>query len=101
MLKKATSFLSKLNFFCVIIFLICFIIVRLDIVSDNFFTVCLWAGYVSAGAALLFIISVLILTFKEKKLQKDFGFIVTYLLDSVFASFVGWFVYTLLNSPLF
>lgn len=101
MLKKATSFLSKLNFFCVIIFLICFIIVRLDIVSDNFFTVCLWAGYVSAGAALLFIISVLILTFKEKKLQKDFGFVVTYLLDSVFASFVGWFVYTLLNSPLF
>lgn len=101
MLKKATSFLSKLNFFCVIIFLICFIIVHLDIVSDNFFTVCLWAGYVSAGAALLFIISVLILTFKEKKLQKDFGFVVTYLLDSVFASFVGWFVYTLLNSPLF
>lgn len=101
MLKKATSFLSKLNFFCVIIFLICFIIVRLDIVSDNFFTVCLWAGYVTAGAALLFIISVLILTFKEKKLQKDFGFVVTYLLDSVFASFVGWFVYTLLNSPLF
>lgn len=101
MLKKATSFLSKLNFFCVIIFLICFIIVRLDIVSDNFFTVCLWAGYVSAGVALLFIISVLILTFKGKKLQKDFGFVVTYLLDSVFASFVGWFVYTLLNSPLF
>ncbi len=101
MLKKATSFLSKLNTFCVIVFIICFIIVRLDIMPDNFFTVCLWAGFVSSGVALLFIISVLLLTFKEKKLQTDFGFVVTYFLDAVFISFVGWFVYMVLNTPIF
>ena len=101
MLKKATSFLSKLNIFCVVVFIICFIIIRLDIMPDNFFTVCLWTGFVSLGAALLFIISVLTLTFKEKKLQTDFGFVVTYLLDTVFISFVGWLVYMVLNSPIF
>ena len=101
MLKKATSFLSKLNIFCVILFILCFVIVRLDIMPDNFFTVCLWAGFVSLGVALLFIISVLTLTFKEKKLQTDFGFVVTYFLDTVFISFAGWFVYMVLNTPIF
>lgn len=101
MLKKATSFLSKLNTFCVIVFIICFIIVRFDIMPDNFFTVCLWTGFVSSGVALLFIISVLVLTFKEKKLQTDFGFVVTYFLDTVFVSFAGWFVYMVLNTPIF
>lgn len=101
MLKKVTSFLSKLNIFCVIVFIICFIIVRLDIMSDDFFTVCLWTGFVSLGVALLFIISVLTLTFKEKKLQTDFGFVVTYFLDAVFISFVGWFVYGILNYGIF
>ena len=100
MLKKATSFLSKLNIFCVIIFLQCFIIVRIDII-DNFFTVCLWIGFVTMGVALLFIISVLTLTFKEKKLQTDFSFVVAYLLDTVFISFVGWLVYEILNYGLF
>lgn len=101
MLKKVTSFLSKLNIFCVIVFIICFIIVRLDIMPDDFFTVCLWTGYVSAGVTLLFIISVLVLTFKEKKLQTDFGFVVTYFLDAVFISFVGWVVYGILNYGIF
>ena len=101
MLKKVTSFLSKLNTFCVIVFIICFIIIRLDIMPDNFFTVCLWTGFVSSGVALLFIISVLILTLKEKKLQTDFGFVVTYFLDTVFISFAGWFVYMVLNTPIF
>ena len=101
MLKKATSFLSKLNTFCIIVFIICFIIIRLDIMPDNFFTVCLWTGFVSSGVALLFIISVLILTLKEKKLQTDFGFVVTYFLDTVFISFAGWFVYGILNYGLF
>ena len=101
MLKKATSFLSKLNIFCVIVFLLCFVIVRLDIMPDNFFTVCLWAGFVSLGVTLLFIISILTLTFKEKKLQTDFSFVVTYFLDTVFVSFVGWFVYMVLNTPIF
>ena len=101
MLKKATSFLSKLNTFCVIVFIICFIIVRLDIMPDNFSTVLLWTGYISAGVTLLFIISVLILTLKEKKLQTDFGFVVTYFLDAVFISFAGWFVYMVLNTPIF
>lgn len=101
MLKKATSFLSKLNTFCVIVFIICFIIVRLDIMPENFFTVCLWTGFVSSGVALLFIISVLILTLKEKKLQTDFGFVVTCFLDAVFISFAGWFVYMVLNTPIF
>jgi hypothetical protein len=50
---------------------------------------------------LLFIISVLTLTFKEKKLQTDFGFVVTYFLDTVFVSFAGWFVYGILNYGLF
>ena len=101
MLKKATSFLSKLNTFCVIVFIICFIIVRLDIMPDDFSTVLLWTGYISAGVTLLFIISVLLLTLKEKKLQTDFGFVVTYFLDAVFISFVGWFVYMVLNTPIF
>ena len=101
MLKKATSLLSKLNIFCVIVFILCFVIVRLDIMPDNFFTVCLWAGFVSLGVTLLFIISVLTLTFKEKKLQTDFGFVVTYFLDTVFVSFAGWFVYMVLNTPIF
>ena len=101
MLKKATSFLSKLNIFCIIVFILCFVIVRLDIMPDNFFTVCLWAGFVSLGVTLLFIISVLTLTFKEKKLQTDFSFVVTYFLDTVFVSFVGWFVYMVLNTPIF
>ncbi len=101
MLKKVPSFLSKLNIFCVIIFLLCFIIVRLDIMPDNFFTVCLWTGFVSLGVTLLFIISVLLLTFKEKRLQTDFGFVVTYFIDTVFVGFVGWFVYMVLNSPIF
>lgn len=101
MLKKATSFLSKLNIFCVIVFLLCFVIVRLDIMPDNFFTVCLWAGFVSLGVTLLFIISVLTLTFKEKKLQTDFSFVVTCFLDTVFVSFAGWFVHMVLNSPIF
>ena len=101
MLKKATSFLSKLNIFCIIVFILCFVIVRLDIMPDNFFTVCLWAGFVSLGVTLLFIISVLTLTFKEKKLQTDFSFVVTCFLDTVFVSFVGWFVYMVLNTPIF
>ena len=101
MLKKATSFLSKLNIFCVIVFILCFVIVRLDIMPDNFFTVCLWAGFVSLGVTLLFIISVLTLTFKEKKLQDSFRFVVTYFLDAVFISFAGWFVYMVLNTPIF
>lgn len=101
MLKKATSFLSKLNIFCIIVFILCFVIVRLDITPDNFFTVCLWAGFVSLGVTLLFIISVLTLTFKEKKFQTDFGFVVTCFLDAVFISFVGWFVYMVLNTPIF
>jgi hypothetical protein len=101
MLKKATSFLSKLNTFCIVTFIICFVIVRLDIMPDDFSTVLLWTGYISAGVTLLFIISVLILTLKEKKLQTDFGFVVTYFLDAVFISFVGWFVYMVLNTPIF
>ena len=101
MLKKATSFLSKLNTFCIVTFIICFVIVRLDIMSDDFSTVLLWTGYISAGVTLLFIISVLILTLKEKKLQTDFGFVVTYFLDTVFISFAGWFVYMVLNTPIF
>ena len=101
MLKKATSFLSKLNTFCVIVFIICFVIVRLDIMPDDFSTVLLWTGYISAGVALLFIISVLLLTLKEKKLQTDFGFVVTYFLDTVFVTFAGWFVYMVLNTPIF
>lgn len=101
MLKKATSFLSKLNIFCIIVFILCFVIVRLDIMPDNFFTMCLWAGFVSLGVTLLFIISVLTLTFKEKKFQTGFSFVVTYFLDTVFISFVGWFVYMVLNTPIF
>ena len=101
MLKKATSFLSKLNIFCIIVFILCFVIVRLDITPDNFFTVCLWTGFIAAGVTLLFIISVLILTLKEKKLQTDFWFVVTYFLDTVFVSFAGWFVYGILNYGLF
>ncbi|MBQ5904944.1 MAG: hypothetical protein IIW88_03650, partial [Clostridia bacterium] len=100
MLKKATSFLSKLNIFCIIIFILCFVIVRLDIMPDNFFTVCLWAGFVSLGVTLLFIISVLTLTFKEKKLQDSFRFVVTYFFDAIFISFAGWFVYMVLNTPI-
>ena len=102
MLKKVTSFLSKLNTFCIVAFIICFIIVQLDVLPDDFSTVLLWTGYVSTGAALLFIISVLLLTLKEKKLQTDnFGFVVTYLLDSVFLSFVGYLVYGILEHGLF
>ena len=101
MLKKATSFLSKLNTFCIIVFIICFIIIRLDIMPDAFADAWLWTGFVSSGVALLFIISVLILTLKEKKLQTDFGFVVTYFLDAVFISFAGWFVYGILNYGLF
>ena len=101
MLKKATSFLSKLNTFCIIVFIICFIIIRLDIMPDAFADAWLWTGFIAAGVTLLFIISVLILTLKEKKLQTDFGFVVTYFLDAVFISFVGWFVYMVLNTPIF
>ena len=101
MLKKATSFLSKLNTFCIVTFIICFVIVRLDIMSDDFSTVLLWTGYISAGVTLLFIISVLILTFKEKKLQTDFGFVVTYFLDTVFVSFAGYLVYDILAHGIF
>ena len=101
MLKKATSFLSKLNTFCIIVFIICFIIIRLDIMPDAFADAWLWTGFIAAGVALLFIISVLILTLKEKKLQTDFGFVVTYFLDTVFVSFAGWFVYMVLNTPIF
>lgn len=101
MLKKVTSFLSKLNFFCVIIFLVCFIIVRLDIMPDNFFTVCLWGGYVSFGVTLLFIISAIVLTVKEKKLQNSFGFVVTYFIDTIFISIVGYLGYALITTPIF
>jgi len=101
MLKKVASFLSKLNTFCIVTFIICFVIVRLDIMPDDFSTLLLWTGYISAGVTLLFIISVLLLTLKEKKLQTDFGFVVTYLLDTVFISFVGWLVYEILNYGLF
>ena len=101
MLKKATSFLSKLNTFCIIVFIICFIIIRLDIMPDAFADAWLWTGFIAAGVALLFIISVLVLTFKEKKLQTDFGFVVTCFLDAVFISFAGWFVYMVLNTPIF
>ena len=68
---------------------------------DAFADAWLWTGFIAAGVALLFIISVLILTFKEKKLQTDFGFVVTYFLDTVFISFAGWFVYMVLNTPIF
>lgn len=101
MLKKATSFLSKLNIFCIIVFIICFIIIRLDIMPDDFFTMCLWTGFVSLGVASLFIISVLTLTFKEKKLQTDFGFVVTYLLDAVFIGLVGYLIYVILRYGIF
>ena len=101
MLKKVTSLLSKLNFFSVIVFLISFIIVRLDIMPDDFFMVCLWAGYISFGITLLFIISVLTLTFKEKKLQNSFGFIVTYFIDTIFIGIVGYLVYILITTPIF
>lgn len=105
MLKKVTSFLSKLNTFCIISFFLCFFVIRLDarlnFMPDNFFTVWLWTGFVSAGGALLFIISVLLLTFKEKKPQTDFGFVVTYFLDSVFVSIVGYFVYEILTYGIF
>lgn len=101
MLKKATSFLSKLNIFCIIVFILCFVIVRLDIMPDNFFTVCLWAGFVSLGVTLLFIISALILTFKEKKPQTDFGFVIAYLLDTVFIGLVGYLIYVILRYGIF
>ena len=101
MLKKATSLLSKLNFFCVILFLICFIIVRLDIMPDNFFTMCLWTGYVSFGITLLFIISAIVLTIKEKKRQDSFGFVVTYFIDTIFIGIVGYLVYALITTPIF
>ena len=101
MLKKVTSLLSKLNFFSVIVFLISFIIVRLDIMPDDFFTICLWNGFVSAAAALLFIISVLTLTFKEKKPQTDFGFVIAYLLDTVFIGLVGYLIYVILRYGIF
>lgn len=101
MLKKATFLLSKLNFFCVILFLICFIIVRLDIMPDNFFTMCLWTGYVSFGATLLFIISAIVLTIKEKKRQDSFGFVVTYFIDTIFIGIVGYLVYALITTPIF
>ena len=101
MLKKVASFLSKLNIFCVIIFLICFVIVRLDIMPDDFFTVCLWNGFVSLGVILLFIISALILTFKEKKPQTDFGFVIAYLLDTVFIGLVGCLIYVILRYGIF
>ena len=101
MLKKLASFLSKLNIFCVIVFLVCFIIVRIEILPDNFFDVFLWTGYVSAGVTLFFIISVLLLTFKEKKLQTDFGVVVSLFLDTVFISIVGYLAYILVTTPLF
>lgn len=101
MLKKVTSFLSTLNIFCVIIFLICFIIVRLDIMPDDFFTVCLWTGFVSLGVALLFIISVLALTLREKKPQTDIGFVISYLLDAVFIGLVGYLIYVILRYGIF
>lgn len=101
MLKKLASFLSKLNTFCIVTFIICFIIVRLDIMPDDFSTVLLWTGYISAGVTLLFIISILTLTFKEKKLQTDFGFVVTYFLDSVFIIFAGYLVYDILAHGIF
>ena len=102
MLKKVASFLSKLNTFCIVTFIICFVIVRLDIMPDGFSTLLLWTGYISAGVTLLFIISVLLLTLKEKKLQTDnLGFVVTYLLDSVFISFAGYLVYDILAHGIF
>ncbi len=102
MLKKVASFLSKLNIFCIIVFILCFVIVRLDIMPDDFYTVLLWTGYISAGVTLLFIISVLLLTLKEKKLQTDnLGFVVAYLLDSVFISFAGYLVYDILAHGIF
>ena len=101
MLKKAASLLSKLNLFCVTVFLISFIIVRLDIMPDDFFTVCLWSGYVSSGITLLFIIFALALTFKEKKLQNSFGFTITYFIDTIFISIVGYLAYILVTTPLF
>lgn len=101
MLKKVTSFLSKLNFFCVIIFLISFIIVSLDIMPDDFFMVFLWAGYISLAVTLLFIISSIMLTIKEKKLQNSFGFVVTYFIDTIFIGIVGYLVYSLITTPIF
>ena len=102
MLKKATSFLSKLNTFCIIVFIICFIIIRLDIMPDAFADAWLWTGFIAAGVTLLFIISVLLLTLKEKNLQTDnFGFVVTYLLDSVFIIFAGYLVYDILAHGIF
>lgn len=101
MLKKVTSLLSKLNFFSVIIFLISFIIVRLDIMPDDFFTVCLWAGYISFAITLFFIISALTLTIKEKKLQNSFGFVATYFIDTIFIGIVGYLVYILITTPIF
>ena len=101
MLKKVASLLSKLNLFCVMLFLICFIIVRLDIMPDDFFTVCLWTGYVSFGVTLLFIISAIVLTINEKKRQDSFGFVVTYFIDAVFISIVGYLVYALITTPIF
>ena len=101
MLKKATSLLSKLNFFCVIIFLISFIIVRLDIMPDDFFMVCLWAGYISFAVTLLFMISAIVLTIKEKKLQNSFGFVSTYFIDTIFIGIVGYLVYILITTPIF
>ncbi len=93
MLKKAISFLPKLNVFCVLVFFVTYIIVRLDILPEDIFAFWISTMFLSAATVLLFIISVVFQWIKSKKAPTDFSYIVGYFLSVLWLCFVGYLVY--------
>ena len=67
MLKKAVSFLSKLNIFSVALFFVLFVVVRLDVLPEDIFAVWIYTMIISGAVGFLFLLSVCYLLFKSKK----------------------------------
>ena len=101
MLKKAVSFLSKLNIFSVALFFVLFVVVRLDVLPEDIFAVWIYTMIISGAVGFLFLLSVCYLLFKSKKIPSSLEYIVSYFLSAVWICFVGCLAYDVFNFGVF
>ncbi|MBQ4266783.1 MAG: hypothetical protein IJB93_01205 [Clostridia bacterium] len=93
MLKKATSFLSKLNIFCIFVFFVTYIIVRLDILPEDIFAFWIGTMFLSGATVLLFIISIIFQWVKNKKFPSGFTDAVSCFFTALWLTFEGYLIY--------
>lgn len=101
MLKKAFSVLPVINIVANLVFIITYIIVRLDVLPEDIFAFWIGTMFLSGGTVLLFIISVIFQWVKNKKLPVGFTNAVSCFFTVLWLVFVGYLIYGVYNYGVF